>query len=134
VSFGFFLCYILLLFSFSGTLWTMARNAPGSFALFGGNSFVYDYIFKLENHRDATFVQNFCASIGGAIASIGVSSPLDTIKTRIQNKPFDSPESGASIFKNLIKNEGPQALFKGLTPKLMVIGPKVCPVFSRLCH
>ena len=57
-----------------------------------------------------------------------MAQPLDVVKTRIQNRPFDSPESGASIIKNLIKNEGAGAFFKGLTPKLIVVGPKL--VFS----
>jgi len=68
------------------------------------------------------------ASCIGATASITVAQPLDVIKTRIQNRPFDSPESGGTIFKRLIKNEGMGGLFKGLTPKLIVVGPKL--VFS----
>lgn len=31
-----------------GASWTAARNAPGSFALFGGSAFVKDYVFALE--------------------------------------------------------------------------------------
>eukprot|EP01029_Cantina_marsupialis_P028281 TRINITY_DN775959_c0_g1_i1.p1 TRINITY_DN775959_c0_g1~~TRINITY_DN775959_c0_g1_i1.p1 ORF type:complete len:332 (-),score=34.49 TRINITY_DN775959_c0_g1_i1:181-1125(-) len=113
---------------YRGIGWTMARNAPGSFALFGGCSVVYDYLFQLENQKDATFGQNFVASIAGAICSILVSSPLDTIKTRIQNKPFNSPETGVEVISKLLKNEGPTALFKGVTPKMAVIGPKL--IFS----
>ncbi|KAL3816301.1 hypothetical protein ACHAXA_008109 [Cyclostephanos tholiformis] len=63
-----------------------------------------------------------------ATASITVAQPLDVIKTRIQNRPFDSPESGGAIFKRLINNEGIGGLFKGLTPKLIVVGPKL--IFS----
>merc|ERR1712228_986318 len=77
---------------YRGIGWTMARNCPGSFALFG--------------------------SMAGGIASIMVSSPLDVIKTRIQNKPFDDARSGFKVFGDLMKQEGPHALFKGLTPKL----------------
>ena len=33
-----------------------------------------------------------------------------------------------SIVKDLLRNEGPGALFKGLTPKIIVVGPKL--VFS----
>ncbi len=66
--------------------------------------------------------------MSGGIASIMVSSPLDVIKTRIQNKPFDDTRSGFKVFRDLMKEEGPHALFKGLTPKLSLIGPKL--VFS----
>jgi hypothetical protein len=40
------------------------------------------------------------------------------VQTRIQNANFESKVSGATVFKDLIKNEGPSALFKGLTPKI----------------
>lgn len=55
---------------YRGALWTAARNAPGSFALFGGSAAAKEYMFHLENYNDATFFQNFVASISGASASI----------------------------------------------------------------
>ena len=64
----------------------------------------------------------------GASASLIVSAPLDVIKTRIQNRNFENPESGFTILKNMFKNEGITAFFKGLTPKLLTTGPKL--VFS----
>ena len=105
----------------SGAGWTAARNAPGSFALFGGSAFVKEYMFHLEDYNKATFFQNFCASIGGAVASITVAAPLDVVKTRIQNRNFDNPESGLNIIKDLIKKEGFSGFFKGLTPKILVV-------------
>ncbi|GLE05754.1 hypothetical protein PINS_up014802 [Pythium insidiosum] len=113
---------------YRGAGWTAARNAPGSFALFGCNAFCMEYVFQLEKHSDATFMQIAASSIAGASASIIVAQPLDVIKTRVQARAFDSPESGMSVIKNLLKNEGPGALFKGLVPKLSIVGPKL--VFS----
>ncbi|KAF8930753.1 mitochondrial carrier domain-containing protein [Dissophora ornata] len=113
---------------YRGALWTAARNAPGSFALFGGSAFVKEWIFKLEDYNKATFFQNFCASIGGSVASITVAAPLDVVKTRIQNRNFDSPEGGVSIIRNMVRHEGFGAFFKGLLPKILVVGPKL--VFS----
>jgi len=113
---------------YRGAGWTAARNAPGSFALFGGSALVHHGVFGLKSTNDATFVQNFFASVSGAIASITVAAPLDVVKTRIQNKPFDAPESGVQIIKNMIKNEGFGSFFKGLAPKIIVVGPKL--VFS----
>merc|ERR1711897_62394 len=75
------------------------------FALFGANSLVYTKIFGVSGPREAKGYQIFFGSMAGGTASILVSSPLDVIKT-----------------------EGPHALFKGLTPKLSLIGPKL--VFS----
>lgn len=110
---------------YRGWGWTAARNAPGSFALFGGSAFTKEYLFGLEDFSRATWVQNFVASIGGAVASITVAAPLDVVKTRIQNVNFESKTGGVTIIKDMIKNEGPTAFFKGLTPKILVVGPKL---------
>ncbi|KAH8593659.1 mitochondrial carrier domain-containing protein [Bisporella sp. PMI_857] len=113
---------------YRGAGWTAARNAPGSFALFGGSAFTKGYLFGLTDYNAATWFQNFIASIGGATASLVVSAPLDVIKTRIQNKNFENPESGIKIIRSMVKNEGFTSFFKGLTPKLLMTGPKL--VFS----
>lgn len=113
---------------YRGWGWTAARNAPGSFALFGGNAFAKEYVLGLEDYSKATWGQNFVSSIFGASASLIVSAPLDVIKTRIQNRNFENPESGVTILKNMLKNEGVSSFFKGLTPKLLTTGPKL--VFS----
>uniref|UniRef100_M4C3K4 Mitochondrial carrier protein n=1 Tax=Hyaloperonospora arabidopsidis (strain Emoy2) TaxID=559515 RepID=M4C3K4_HYAAE len=55
---------------YRGAAWTAARNAPGSFALFGGSAVAKEYIFQLEDYSNATFFQNFVSSISGASASI----------------------------------------------------------------
>ena len=75
-------------------------------------------LFGLEDYSKATWSQNFVASIAGAVASITVAAPLDTIKTRIQNANFEQKVSGVTVIKELVKNEGAGALFKGLTPKV----------------
>ena len=113
---------------YRGWGWTAARNAPGSFSLFGGSAFAKEYVLGLEDYSKATWGQNFVASIFGASASLIVSAPLDVIKTRIQNRNFDNPESGFKILKNMAKNEGITSFFKGLMPKLLTTGPKL--VFS----
>ena len=113
---------------YRGAFLTAMRNAPGSFALFGGNTAAKTFMGVGEDGMRATWTQDAIASCVGATASITVAAPLDVIKTRIQNRPFDSPESGATIFKRLIQNEGVGGLFKGLTPKLLVVGPKL--IFS----
>lgn len=75
-------------------------------------------LFNLQDYSKATWTQNFVASIAGAVASITVAAPLDTIKTRIQNANFEQKVSGVTVIKELVRNEGASALFKGLTPKV----------------
>ena len=110
---------------YRGWGWTAARNAPGSFALFGGSAAAKQYIFKLQDYNSATWFQNFIASIVGSSASLLVSAPLDVVKTRIQNQNFEVKESGARIVANMARNEGVPAFFKGLVPKLLMTGPKL---------
>lgn len=112
---------------YRGWGWTAARNAPGSFALFGGSAFAKEAL-GIKDYNAATWGQNFIASVAGASASLLVSAPLDVIKTRIQNRNFDNPQGGFTIIKNMMKHEGPTSFFKGLTPKLLMTGPKL--VFS----
>ncbi len=75
-------------------------------------------MFKLEDYNKASWFQNFVASIAGASASLVVSAPLDVIKTRIQNRNFENPESGFRILTNMARNEGFSSFFKGLVPKV----------------
>ncbi|KAF2722119.1 mitochondrial carrier [Polychaeton citri CBS 116435] len=110
---------------YRGWGWTAARNAPGSFALFGGSAAAKQYLYKLEDYNSATWLQNFGASIAGSSASLLVSAPLDVIKTRIQNRNFEVKESGFKIVSNMMRYEGPSAFFKGLVPKLLMTGPKL---------
>ncbi|KAF4578294.1 Mitochondrial GTP/GDP carrier protein 1 [Pleurotus pulmonarius] len=113
---------------YRGWGWTMARNAPGSFALFGASAVTKEYVLGVTDYSKATWTQNFIASIAGAVASITIAAPLDTVKTRIQNANFEQKVPGITVIKDLIKHEGPSAFFKGLTPKILVVGPKL--VFS----
>lgn len=119
---------------YRGAGWTVARNAPGSFALFGGNALCKSLMGIRDESHMATWTQDAIASCAGAVASITVAQPLDVIKTRIQNRPFDSPESGVSIVANLIRREGLGAFFKGLVPKLLVVGPKLVFSFTVAQH
>jgi hypothetical protein len=120
---------------YRGWGWTVARNAPGSFAvrfcvshppnadeicgqLFGASAVTKDYVLGVSDYSKATWTQNFIAAVAGAIASITVAAPLDTIKTRIQNANFEQKMRGVTIVRELLREEGATALFKGLTPKV----------------
>ena len=82
-------------------------------------------MFKLNDYNSATWGQNFVASIAGSSSSIIVSAPLDVIKTRIQNRNFEVKESGFRIVAKMARHEGLTSFFKGLTPKLLMTGPKL---------
>lgn len=112
---------------YAGWQWTVGRNAPGSFALFGGNAFTKEYIFHLEDHRDATFLQTTVSSMAGSVTSIIVACPLDVVKTRIQSGSFGE-QGGISIITSIVRVEGVGSFFKGATLKVLAVGPKL--IFS----
>lgn len=80
-----------------------------------------DYVLGVSDYHKATFFQNFVASVAGAVASITVAAPLDTVKTRIQNANFETKVSGVKVISDMLKEEGASALFKGLTPKVRAV-------------
>jgi len=88
--------------------------------LFGASAVTKDYVLGVSDYSKATWTQNFIASIAGAVASITVAAPLDTVKTRIQNANFEQKVPGIRVVKDLIRNEGASAFFKGLTPKVSI--------------
>jgi Mitochondrial carrier protein len=81
-------------------------------------------VLGVSDYSKATWTQNFIASVAGAVASITIAAPLDTIKTRIQNANFEQNVRGVTVIRDLLREEGAMALFKGLTPK---VGKSVRP-------
>lgn len=112
---------------YRGAGWTAARNAPGSFALFGANSWAKEALF--DGNTDQ-YWKTLVTSTVGSLASIIVASPLDVIKTRIQGRDFNDPRGGMLIIRDLLKEEGAGAFFKGITPKAMTVAPKLIFSFS----
>jgi hypothetical protein len=122
---------------YDGSFATMARNAPGSFILFGTEAAVKQYVFKLQNFRDATLLQNITSSSAASIASVVGTLPIDVVKTRIQSSVktdqavANSHSSQPSFFKaitiakDMLKTEGPTSFFKGVIPKVGMAAPKV---------
>jgi hypothetical protein len=87
-----------------------------------------ELLFNLSDYSNATFYQNFVASIGGAVASITVAAPLDVVKTRVQQANFESSVGGMAVIREMVKKEGMGAFFKGLTPKVRPPGPDALQV------
>lgn len=107
---------------YTGIGWTIARNIPGSFALFGVSSFVKERIFHVKGGK-STIVQNFVASLAGSVASIVISAPMDMMKVRAQIGKSTS-------ITEFIRNEGVTSLWKGTGVKLFTATPKLIFAFT----
>eukprot|EP01064_Diplonema_japonicum_P020584 TRINITY_DN30191_c0_g1_i1.p1 TRINITY_DN30191_c0_g1~~TRINITY_DN30191_c0_g1_i1.p1 ORF type:complete len:309 (+),score=88.72 TRINITY_DN30191_c0_g1_i1:58-927(+) len=111
---------------YSGWQWTMARNVPGSFALFGGNALAREFM-GIKDPKSASFLQTSLSSMAGSVSSIIVACPLDVVKTRIQSGSYGNV-GGVAIITKIVKEEGMGSFFKGWLPKTVTVGPKL--VFS----
>jgi hypothetical protein len=112
---------------YSGATWTAARNLPGSLALFAGSAAVREHVFDAHG-RPPTLAETFVSSAAGSVLSIMTSSPMDVIKTRVQNADFGRRVSGSQVVRDIIRTEGVTAFARGIVPKVLTVGPKL--VFS----
>jgi len=71
--------------------------------------------------------------ISGAMGPFS-NAPIDTIKTRIQNTPAQPGQSGITritlIMKDMFKQEGFRAFYKGITPRVMRVAPGQAVTFT----
>lgn len=114
---------------YKGASWTLARNIPGSIALFGGSAATKEYLFNIHGRAPSLF-ETFVASAVGSIGSLMLSSPFDVVKTRVQNQSFGSKLTGAEVVASMIRKEGFSSFFRGITPKLFTVGPKLICSFT----
>lgn len=119
---------------YRGVSLTAARQASNQ----GVNFTVYSKLKeKLQEYHRIEMLPSWETSLIGLVSgALGPLSnaPLDTIKTRLQKTTFASNESGwvriAKIGKQLIKEEGVNALYKGITPRIMRVAPGQAVTFT----
>ena len=98
---------------YRGTVATLVRDGPGSVAYFG----VYEYL-KKNMTKNGEISQGSILFAGGmaGVANWAVSIPPDVLKSRLQAAPEGMYKGMGDVFFKLIKEEGPQGLFKGFVP------------------
>lgn len=105
---------------------TVLMNVPFMSVYFA----TYETLKFVQNERlgHTHAVQHMLAGAGaGALAGL-VSNPLDVIKTRIQTHGIGDPAQTRSLgmvsaFKSLLVEEGPRALFRGTSARVMYFMP-----------
>ena len=119
---------------YRGVSLTAARQATNQ----GVNFTVYSKIKeKLQKFHGTEMLPAWETSLIGLVSgALGPLSnaPLDTIKTRLQKTTYASNESGlvriVKIGKQLVKEEGTAALYKGITPRIMRVAPGQAVTFT----
>ncbi|ODV70989.1 mitochondrial succinate-fumarate transporter [Cyberlindnera jadinii NRRL Y-1542] len=130
---------------YRGVSLTAARQATNQGANFTVYSklkeFLEDYHTKNGNNGVIPSWQTSCIGlVSGAIGPFS-NAPLDTIKTRLQketkssdpNDPLLKQSSAQRILritKDLIREEGVAALYKGITPRVMRVAPGQAVTFT----
>ena len=71
--------------------------------------------------------------VSGAMGPFS-NAPIDTIKTRLQKTPAEPGETAISritkISRDMFKQEGPRAFYKGITPRVMRVAPGQAVTFT----
>ncbi|CEJ82100.1 Putative Succinate/fumarate mitochondrial transporter [[Torrubiella] hemipterigena] len=75
----------------------------------------------------------FIGLVSGAMGPLS-NAPIDTIKTRLQKSPAQPGETAwsriARIAKDMFKQEGVHAFYKGITPRIMRVAPGQAVTFT----
>ncbi|KAG0032672.1 carnitine transporter [Podila clonocystis] len=105
---------------FRGTGATLLRDGPGYAAYFGA----YELIKRafIPHGGTAADLNPLTIMFAGGMAGVAMWSiaiPPDVLKSRLQAAPAGTYKGTAEVLRVLLKNEGPQALFKGLGPAML---------------
>uniref|UniRef100_A0A2M4ANP4 Putative mitochondrial carnitine/acylcarnitine carrier protein n=1 Tax=Anopheles triannulatus TaxID=58253 RepID=A0A2M4ANP4_9DIPT len=121
---------------YKGSFATLLRDVPAS----GMYYFTYEYLKrKMEPapgaKPDATLALLGTIFAGGmaGIANWAVGMPADVLKSRLQTAPEGTYPNGIrDVFRELMKREGPLALYKGVTPVMLRAFPANAACFIGL--
>ena len=109
---------------FKGNLTNIAKSIPNYCIKFPLNDFYLSMLMldkKYKTKKDIPYTKLLGAGIFTGVCQTIITYPLDLIRTRItQEDKITGKKSGIiKIFKNTIKNEGYNSLYKGIIPSLL---------------
>jgi len=109
---------------YKGTPATLLRDVPFSIMFFPSHAYLK------QKFADSEGNVSFGAVFGSGILSGGLAAaavtPSDVVKTRLQvaARQGDPVINGVwSCFRQILRNEGPGALFRGAIPRAMIVAP-----------
>ncbi|XP_054721709.1 mitochondrial ornithine transporter 1-like [Uloborus diversus] len=116
---------------FRGFAPTLAREMPGYFCMFGSYELCRVILTPEGKSKDqlGLIQTTLCGGIGGICFWLAVF-PLDLIKSRAQISSRKEPMM--NMIRNVIRNEGIKALYKGLGPTLLRTFPASGAMFATV--
>lgn len=110
---------------------TLLRDIPASGMYFLAYEAIQDYIKNGE--KAPSILGTILAGGAAGIAYWIVGMPPDVLKSRLQTAPEGTfPNGVRDVFRHLMKNEGPLALYKGITPVFLRAIPANAACFLGL--
>lgn len=108
---------------FKGTGATLVRDIPGSIAWFGTYELMKRQMMRFQNiDPESGQLSPVAVLVAGGIAGMAcwtVAIPADVLKSRFQTAPAGQYSGILDVYKHLMKEEGPGALFRGIRPALI---------------
>jgi hypothetical protein len=106
---------------YKGAAATLGRDIPFSIIFFSSYGELQD---KWATNPDGTqdFTKILISGLLAGAGSAAVTTPIDVVKTRLQIEGAVHTSVGPCV-KDILKNEGAPALFKGVGPRMSIIGP-----------
>lgn len=103
---------------YKGTFATLLRDVPGSVAYFGAYEGLKRALAPPGNSNELRPLHTLFAGGMAGVCNWIVAIPPDVLKSRLQSAPEGTYKGVGDVFTQLIKKEGPAALFKGVGPAM----------------
>lgn len=124
---------------YRGYFITLAREIPGSAIYFSNYNYMRNLITARLNELKTKLSSDAVTAIsilgaGGTAGTLNglLTIPIDTIKSRFQASNVNEFASSRQVAVDLLKREGPRALFRGLGPVLLRAFPANAACFSGI--
>ncbi|KAI8868768.1 mitochondrial carrier [Ramicandelaber brevisporus] len=129
---------------FRGTMATMLRDFPGGAVYFATYETVKKILIPHDNsssgggHGHSTGAAAGSAGailLAGGIAGVvdwTITLPIDTLKSRLQTAPEGKYNGIRDVFRELVRNEGYTALWRGLLPVVLKALPSNAACFGGM--
>ena len=122
---------------YRGVSLTAARQGTNQAANFTAYTELKELLQKWQpQYADSNLPAYQTTVIGLISGAVGpfTNAPIDTIKTRLQKTPAEPGQTAISritlIGKDMFKQEGPKAFWKGITPRVMRVTPGQAVTFT----
>lgn len=122
---------------YRGVSLTALRQGTNQAANFTAYTELKELLQKLQpeyqNKNLPSYQTTVIGLISGAVGPF-TNAPIDTIKTRLQKTPAEPGQTAvqriALISKDMFRQEGPKAFYKGITPRVMRVAPGQAVTFT----